>query len=133
MVDEAEIAIETETEARYRFVREARTPYSESYAIEDPEHSLGRVDLHFTSAVTYATLAVHRSLDDDAVQALVAAIDDQLVMTADPYREDLIVTVWRGEEVGVYHDDTDLDDEEFEGDSDEGEDAEDGEDSDNGS
>ena len=115
---------ETEAEARYRFVREARTPYSESYAIEDPEHSIGRVDLHFTSAVAYATLAVHRSLDDDAVQALVAAIDDQLVMTADPYREDLIVTVWRGEEVGVYHDETDFDDEEFEDDLDEAEDAE---------
>ncbi|MCH6553770.1 MAG: hypothetical protein IH793_06380, partial [Acidobacteria bacterium] len=58
----------------YRFVREARTPHSESYAIEDPEHSIGRVDLHFTSAVTYATLAVHRSLDDDAVQRLEAGV-----------------------------------------------------------
>ncbi len=130
MVDETET--ETDGEAQYRFVREARTPYSESYAIEDPEHSIGRVDLHFTSAVTYATLAVHRSLDDDAVQALVAEIDDQLVMTADPYREDLIVTVWRGEEVGVYHDDTDFDDEEFEDDLDEAEDAEASEDSDDG-
>ncbi|MEZ4502510.1 MAG: hypothetical protein R3C39_07785 [Dehalococcoidia bacterium] len=91
--------------AEYRFVREARTPQSESYAIEDAEHALGRVDLHFTSSATFATLAVHEAIDDDAVQELIAEIDDRLVMSADPYREDLIVTVWRGVEVGVFADD----------------------------
>jgi hypothetical protein len=98
--------------ADYRFVREARTPYSESYAIEDAEHALGRVDLHFTSSTTYATLAVHESLGDEAIQELIAEIDDNLVMSADPYREDLIVTVWRGEEVGVFADDSALEDDE---------------------
>lgn len=90
--------------AEYRFEREARTPYSESYVIEDGEHSLGRVDLHYTSSATYATLAVHHSLDDEQVQALIAAIDDRVVSTADPYREDLLVTVWKGEEAGVFAD-----------------------------
>ena len=90
--------------ADFRFEREARTPQSESYTIEDDEHSLGRVDLHYTTSVAYATLNVHQSLDDDAVQELIAAIDDRVVSSADPYRENLIVTVWRGEEVGVYAD-----------------------------
>jgi hypothetical protein len=105
--------------AEYRFVREARTPQSESYAIEDAEHALGRVDLHFTSSTTYATLAVHESVDDPAVEDLIAQIDDRLVMTADPYREDLIVTVWRGEEVGVFADDSGSEDDAEDGDDDE--------------
>ena len=105
--------------AEYRFEREARTPYSESYTIEDEDHSLGRVDLHYSPSVTYATLAVHHSLDDDAVQELIAAIDDRIVGSADPYREDFVVTIWRGEEVGVWADDTDGDDLDDEPDDDE--------------
>jgi hypothetical protein len=96
-------------EPEYRFEREARTPHSEAYAIENAEHSLGRVDLHFTNSVTYATLAVHESLDEEAVQRLIAEIDDRLVSSADPYREDFIVTVWRGQEVGTYADEPDFD------------------------
>ncbi len=92
----------------YRFEREARTPHSESYAIEDEQHSLGRVDLHFTSSVAYATLAVHESLDDEAVQRLIAEIDERLVTSADPYREDFIVTVWRGREAGTFADEADF-------------------------
>lgn len=116
--------------AEYRFVREARTPQSESYAIEDSEHALGRVDLHFTSSATYATLAVHEAIGDEAVQELIAQVDDRLVMTADPYREDLIVTVWRGVEVGVFADDAsddedDADDEDFDDEDDDDLDDED--------
>lgn len=104
--------------ADYRFEREARTPYSESYTINDGEHSLGRVDVHFTASVAYATLAIHHSLDDAAVQELIAEIDEHVVSTADPYREDLIVTVWKGEELGVFADDEDA----LDSDSDEGND-----------
>jgi len=95
----------------YRFEREARTPYSEAYTIDDGEHSLGRVDIHYTASATYATLAVHQTPDEDGVQALIAAIDERIVSTADPYREDFIVTVWRGEEFGVFADDSELEDE----------------------
>jgi len=108
--------------AEYRFVREARTPQSESYAIEDAEHALGRVDLHFTSSATFATLAVHEAIDDGAVQELIAEIDDRLVMSADPYREDLIVTVWRGVEVGVFADDASDEDEDGDFDDEDGDD-----------
>jgi hypothetical protein len=86
----------------FRFEREARTPYSEQWTIDDGDHSVGRVDVHYTSSVTYATLVVHTSVDDEAVHELIAEIDDRVVTSADPYREDFIVTVWRGEEVGVF-------------------------------
>ena len=91
--------------ADYRFNREARTPYSEVYAIDDGEHTLGRVDVHYTGSAAHATLVVHAALDDERVQDLIEALDDQIVTSADPYREDLIVTVWRGEEMGVFADD----------------------------
>ena len=95
--------------AEYRFEREARTAQSEQWVIETQEHSIGRVDLHFTSSTTYATLAVHTSIGDEEVQTLIAEIDDRIVMSADPYREDLIVTVWRGEEAGVFAEEADED------------------------
>ena len=97
--------------ADFRFAREARTPQSEAYTIYDGEPAVGRVDLHFTGSATYATLVVRQSLGDDAVHDLLEAIDDEIVTTADPFREDLIVTVWKGEEFGVFADDNGADDE----------------------
>ena len=112
--------------ADYRFAREARTPYSEVYAIDDGQHSLGRVDVHYTASATHATLIVHHSLSEELVQSLLEELDDQIVTSADPYREDLVVTVWRGEEVGVFADESSLDDDDDDDDDDE--DGEDGED-----
>lgn len=103
--------------ADYRFNREARTPYSEVYAIDDGENTLGRVDVHYTGSAAHATLVVHAALGDEQVQDLLEAIDDRIVTTADPYREDLIVTVWRGEEMGVFADD-DSEDEDGDDDAD---------------
>jgi hypothetical protein len=98
----------------YQFEREARTPYSEQWAIESGDVTVGRVDIHFTSSVTFATLAVHTSVDDAAVQELIGEIDDRIVTTADPYREDFVVTVWRGEQAGVFAEDETDDDEDDE-------------------
>ena len=103
--------------AEYKFVREARTPYSESYSIEDTDHAVGRVDLHFTASVAYGTLVVHEAVADEEIEDLIGEIDEQLVMTADPYREDLVMTVWRGEEVGVFADDS-IDDDDDDDDDD---------------
>lgn len=96
----------------YRFEREARTAHSEAYLIHDgSDNEVGRVDLHFTTSVCYATLNVPDTMSEDDVQDLIAQIDDRLVMTADPYREDFVVTVWAGREFGVYSDEDTDDDE----------------------
>ena len=98
----------------YHFEREARTPYSEIFIIEnDAGEDAGRVDLHFTPSVTYATLCLTEGFSEEDIQELIAQIDERLVMTTDPYREDLVVTVWTGRETGVYSDE-DMDDEEGE-------------------
>lgn len=91
----------------FRFEREARTPYSEQWTIESGDDAVGRVDVHYTSSVAFATLAVHTRIDDAAIQDLIAEIDDRIVMSADPYREDFVVTVWRGEPAGVFAEDDD--------------------------
>ncbi|MYI83582.1 MAG: hypothetical protein F4056_10020 [Chloroflexi bacterium] len=105
--------------AEFRFTREARTPHSESYRVDDGEHAIARADIHLTAASAHATLVIHQSVSDDTLHDLLEALDDEIVSTADPYREDLIVTVWRGEEVGVFADDSD-DDEEDESEEGEG-------------
>ncbi len=94
------------------FERECRTPYSESYTILEDGGIVGRIDLHFQGANAYATLCTTADANESRIQELIDAIDERLVMTADPYREDFVVTVWRGSPAGVYTDsDTDDEDE----------------------
>jgi hypothetical protein len=94
------------------FERESRTSHSECWTIERDGELAGRVDLHFTaSSEVYATLCVTDDIDDDELQDIIAEVDERLVLTTDPYREDFIVTVWRGEPAGVYSEDDDEEDE----------------------
>ncbi len=72
--------------------------------LSEGEAPLGRVDVHFGGSVVHALLVVERDLDDDDVHRLVQRIDDDLVWTADVAREDFLVTVYRGTEIGVLSD-----------------------------
>ncbi|MCY4391288.1 MAG: hypothetical protein OXE43_04450 [Chloroflexi bacterium] len=86
------------------FDREVRTPYSESYTVLDDGEIVGRVDLHMQGPNIHATLCTTADANDDRVRELIDAVDEQLAMTADPFREDFIVTVWKGVPAGVYGD-----------------------------
>ena len=86
------------------FDREVRTPHSESYTVLDDGEIVGRVDLHIQGANIHATLCTTADASDDRVRELIDAVDEQLAMTADPFREDFIVTVWKGVPAGVYGD-----------------------------
>jgi hypothetical protein len=94
----------------FQYERESRTPYSECYLVENEDGSAGRLDLHYTPSVVYATLCVPAGWTDDDIQDLIADVDDKLVRTADPFRDDFVVTVWNGSEVGVYSDEETLSD-----------------------
>ncbi len=102
----------------YHFERECRTPHSESYIIELEDDEVGRVDIHYTPSVAYATLCVVESLTEEDIRELVGDIDERLVLTTDPFREDFVVTVWAGRESAVYSD------EDFEGEEEEEEEPE---------
>ena len=91
--------------ADYRFERECRTPHSEAYLIADGDERIGRVDLHFTPSIVYATLCVSEKFSDDDIQDLIYHhIDEELVMSADVARDDFIVTVFQGRETGEFSD-----------------------------
>ncbi len=94
-----------------RYDRVCRTPQSEAYLLSEGEEPLGRVDLHFGSSVVHALLLVERDLSDDELRQLVERVDEDLVWTADQPREDLLVTVYRGQEIGVYSDTANEEDE----------------------
>src|ERR1700686_1868736 len=99
--------------AEYSFERECRTPHSESYSVEsDSGDDVARVDLHFTASGAYATLCVNESLTEDDIQDLIGQIDERLVVTRDPYREDFVVSVWTGLESGLHSDEDDEDEDE---------------------
>ncbi|HUV53436.1 MAG TPA: hypothetical protein VMW64_10255 [Dehalococcoidia bacterium] len=95
----------------YRFERECRTPHSEAYLIISNNERLGRVDLHFTPSIVYATVCVMQNLTQETIDDLIDVIDEELVMSADVARDDFIVTVYQGREVGVFSDE-DFEDEE---------------------
>lgn len=88
--------------AEYVFERDCRTPYSESYVITSGGDDVGHVDIHFTSSIAYATLCVPEGFGEDEIQELISEIDERLVLTTDPYREDFVVTVWAGQQAGIY-------------------------------
>ena len=88
--------------ATYHFERETRTPHSEAFVIEAGGDEVGRVDLHYAASTAYATLCVPAEFDDDAIEELIREIDERLVMSWEPLRDDFIVTVWAGREVGVF-------------------------------
>jgi hypothetical protein len=94
------------------FERESRTPYSEAYMLLEEGGIIGRIDIHYQGPNVHATLCTTADANEERIQEIIDAIDERLVMTADPYREDFIVSVWRGSPAGVYSDsDTDDDDE----------------------
>lgn len=97
----------------YQFERESRTPFSETYSVEADGDAIGRVDIHFTaSSIVHATLCVPTDFDDDDIQNLIGEIDERLVLTTDVYRDDFVVTVWRGTQAGVYSEEDEDEDEE---------------------
>ena len=97
--------------AIFNFERETRTPQSETFVIESGGDEIGRVDLHYAGSTAYATLCVPLDFDDDRIEELIGEIDERLVMSWEPLRDDFIVTVWAGREVGVFSESGDDDDE----------------------
>ena len=92
---------------RYQFERQTRTSSSEAFIIRSGEDDTGRIDIHYGSDVVNATLCLAENATEDDIQELIGEIDERLVMTAEPFRDDFVVTVWLGREAGVYSEDID--------------------------
>lgn len=88
--------------AAYYFERECRTPQSEVYNVLDGEAAVGRVDLHYTATLVHATLCVNESLTQEMIQELIEEIDEELVDVVGVTRDEFIVHVHQGQDLGVY-------------------------------
>ena len=88
--------------AGFYFEREVRTETSECYTILEDDQPIGRVDIHFSVVVVHATLCVDESLTRDRIQDLVEVVDEELVNSIGVSREEFIVHVHQGTDLGVF-------------------------------
>ncbi|WP_146747141.1 hypothetical protein [Thermogemmatispora tikiterensis] len=92
-----------------RFERHFRTPYSEGYYIMQGNSlqnstRLGTIDIHFTTTAVHGTLILERELEEAELTKLIEQIDEDLVLSADMPRDDFLVSVYVGRDVGFYSD-----------------------------
>lgn len=109
MPRESELRKDTNVMDDIRFERHFRTPYSESYYIMQgvgmqTNNRLGTVDIHFTSTAVHGTLILERELEEIELTKLIEQIDEDLVLSADMPRDDFLVSVYVGKDVGFYSD-----------------------------
>ncbi len=88
--------------AEYGFERECRTPYSEVYTVLDEGEPIGRLDIHLTAAVVHATLCVDESLTQESIQELIEFVDAEIVDVVGVSRDEFIIHVHQGRDVGVF-------------------------------
>ncbi len=86
----------------FYFERECRTPYSECYTVVEEENQIGRLDIHFTPTVVHATLCVSESLTQENIQQLVDMADDELLDAVGVNREEFILHVHQGRDLGIF-------------------------------
>ncbi len=108
-----------------RFDRNFRTPSSEGYYLVRGQTRIGMVDLHFTSTTVHGTLIIEQEMERDALAQLIERIDEDLVLSADTPRDDFLVSVYSGKEVGFFNDTFRADQEDLVADLDEDEDEDD--------
>jgi hypothetical protein len=89
----------------FKLSRLVRTQSSEVYLIWDSEeHRIGQVHLHYLPDSIHVTLMLEMDLSRTDEEALLAAIDEDIASSYLPSfdREDLFVTIFRGEEVSSF-------------------------------
>ena len=86
----------------FDFERECRTPNSECYTVLQDENAVGRVDIHFADPVVHATLNISENLTNEEIQDLVDTIDEDLVDSVGIARQEVIVHVHQGRDLGVF-------------------------------
>lgn len=103
----------------FRLTRLLRTPSSEIYLIWDSEeHRIGQAHLHYAHDSINLTMVLEMDIERTEEEALITTIDEDIASSYLPSfdREDMFVTVFRGQETssfsyaaGVTEDDDDVD------------------------
>lgn len=84
--------------------RQSRSPSSEQYQLMENGTSLGHLDLHFGASEVFATLVLEQELPEEELAQLIEQIDEDLVLSAEVAREDFLIRVFAGREVGLFSD-----------------------------
>jgi hypothetical protein len=97
----------------YRLTRVFRTESSEIYLVWEDETRVAQADIHFGPDLIHATVILERDFTDDEVDALLKQLDHDIVASylQDFERENLFVSVFRGDEI-LTTSDEDLDEDE---------------------
>jgi hypothetical protein len=106
---EAKLKMRRKSMEDIHFERHFRTPYSEGYYIMQGSNlqnnnRLGTVDIHFTTTAVHGTLILERELEESDLTKLIEQIDEDLVLSSDMPRDDFLVSVYVGKDVGFYSD-----------------------------
>ena len=88
--------------ARYFFERECRTPSSECYTILDDDDPIGRVDIHYAEVMIHSTVSIGETLTNDDIQDLIDAVDRELLDAIGIVKQELVVHVHQGRDLGVF-------------------------------
>jgi len=90
--------------SKIKLSRLVRTVSSEVYVIWDDERRMGQLHLHFAHDTIHATLLFEVDLSMTEEEELLQQIDEDIVSSYLPSfeREDLLVTVFRAEEVSSF-------------------------------
>ena len=88
--------------SKFYFERECRTPFSECHTVLRGEDAAGRVDIHFADPVVHATLSIAENLTTEEIQDLVDTIDEELLDSVGITRQEVIVHVHQGRDLGVF-------------------------------
>lgn len=81
---------------KFEFIRQIRTLTSEVYTIfiDDNEDVDGRLDIHYINDnYVSALLSLYKDFNDDDINVLLTAIDDQIINTADIDKGNLYIEV----------------------------------------
>lgn len=99
----------------YRLTRVVRTQTSEVYLAWENEHRVAQVDLHYGTDVINATVVLETDLEEGAIHELLRQVDREVVASylQDFERENLLVSVFRGDEVLTVSDEDREDDEDL--------------------
>ncbi len=88
--------------ASFYFQREARTPSSECYTVLEGSGNVGRLDIHYADQIIHATLNVDESLTQERIQELIDIMDGEILDAVGIVRQELIIHVHQGRDLGVF-------------------------------
>lgn len=85
----------------FRFSRLVRTTTSEIYVIWEEQTRVGQLHIHYAHDTIHATVILESDLTVPEEDVLLESLDEDIVSSYLPSfeREDLLVTIFRGEEL----------------------------------